>query len=62
MKDNILEVIIKDIESVYKIKEFLKWMIENKVYIINEKEYKVEVKELMIYMRLFVEIYIFFVM
>ncbi|KXZ13686.1 sporulation protein [Bacillus nakamurai] len=60
VKDNISEVITKDIESVYKTKELLKRTIENKVYTINEKEYKAEVKELTIYTRLSVEINISF--
>lgn len=37
VKDDISEVITKDIESVYKTKELLKRTIENKVYTINEK-------------------------
>lgn len=60
VKDNISEVITKDIESVYKTKELLKRTIENKIYTINEKEFKAEVKELTIYTRLSVEIHISF--
>lgn len=60
VKDNISEVITKDIESVYKTKELSKRTIENKIYTINEKEFKAEVKELTIYTRLSVEIHISF--
>lgn len=37
VKDDISEVITKDIESVYQTKDLLKRTIENKVYMINEK-------------------------
>ncbi|WP_150222998.1 sporulation membrane protein YtrI [Bacillus atrophaeus] len=60
IKDDISEVITKDIESVYKTKELLKRTIENKIYTINEKKYEAEVKELIIYTRLTVEIEISF--
>ncbi|MCY7782103.1 MULTISPECIES: sporulation membrane protein YtrI [unclassified Bacillus (in: firmicutes)] len=60
VKDNISEVITKDIESVYQTKDLLKLTIENKVYMINEKKYKATVKELIIYTRLTVELEISF--
>lgn len=60
IKDNISDVITKDIESVYRTRELLKRTIENKVYTINDKTYKAKVTELTIYTRLSVEIKISF--
>ncbi|KAA6448622.1 sporulation membrane protein YtrI [Bacillus swezeyi] len=60
IRDNISDVITKDIESVYRTKELLKRTIENKVYTINDKTYKAKVAELTIYTRLSVEIKISF--
>lgn len=60
VKDDISEVITKDIESVYQTKDLLKRTIENKVYMINEKKYEATVKELTIYTRLTVELEISF--
>ncbi|AAU24579.1 sporulation membrane protein YtrI [Bacillus sp. GM2] len=60
IRDNISDVITKDIESVYRTKELLKRTIENKEYTINDKKYKAKVTELTIYTRLSVEIKISF--
>ncbi len=60
IRDNISDVITKDIESVYRTKELLKRTIENKEYTINDKTYKAKVTELTIYTRLSVEIKISF--
>lgn len=60
VKDDISEVITKDIESVYQTKDLLKRTIENKVYMINEKKYEATVRELIIYTRLTVELEISF--
>jgi hypothetical protein len=60
IKDQISEVITKDIESVYKTKEILKRSIENKRFKANGHDYQAKVEELIIYTRLSVEIRISF--
>ena len=60
VRDNISDVITKDIESVYRTKDLLKRTIENKEYTINDKKYTAKVTELTIYTRLSVEIKISF--
>lgn len=48
----------KDLETVFKSKDILKKMIENKVVKINDKRYKLEVKELVIYTTLSIQLMI----
>lgn len=60
VKEDISEVITKDIESVYKTKELLKRTVENKEYTIREKAYRAKVTELTIYTKLSLEVRISF--
>ncbi|MBR3379743.1 MAG: sporulation protein [Bacillus sp. (in: Bacteria)] len=60
VKEDISEVITKDIESVYKTKELLKRTVENKEYTIREKTYRAKVTELTIYTKLSLEVRISF--
>lgn len=56
IKEDISMMIAKDIDTVYKSRELIKKMIENKVFKVNEKRYRVEVRELVIYTTLFVQL------
>lgn len=56
LKEDISMMIAKDIETVYKSRELIKKIIENKVFKVNEKRYRVEVKELVIYTTLSVQL------
>lgn len=49
IKEDINMMMAKDIETVYKSSELIKKIIENKVFKVNEKRYRVEVKEIVIY-------------
>jgi len=46
----------KDIDTVYKSRELIKKIIENKVFKVNEKRYRVEVKEMVIYTTLSIQL------
>ncbi len=46
----------KDIDTVYKSRELIKKTIENKVFKVNEKRYRVEVKEMVIYTTLSIQL------
>lgn len=46
----------KDIDTVYKSRGLIKKMIENKVIKVNEKRYRVEVKEMVIYTTLSIQL------
>lgn len=60
IKDQISDVITKDIESVYQTKEILKRSIENKRFKGDGHDYQVKVEELIIYTRLSVQLRISF--
>lgn len=49
VKEDIGIVLAKDLETVYKGKELIKKIIENKTVKVNDKRYKLEVKEMIIY-------------
>ncbi len=49
LKEDISMMIAKDIDTVYKSRELIKKIIENKVFKVNEKRYRVDVKEMVIY-------------
>jgi hypothetical protein len=51
---NIMEA--KDLDTVYKSRELIKKIIENKVFKINEKRYRAEVKEMVIYTTLSIQV------
>jgi hypothetical protein len=60
VKEDISDVIAKDLESVYKSRKLMKKAIENKVYKIDDKQYKVEIEEMFIYTTLFIELKVAF--
>lgn len=60
VRDDISMMIAKDIETVYKSKELLKRIIENKTVKINDKRYKLKVKEMVIYTTLTIQLEIAF--
>jgi len=49
VRDDISMILAKDLDTVYKSKDLLKKTIENKLIKINEKRYKLKVKEMIIY-------------
>ncbi|MEH7074764.1 sporulation membrane protein YtrI [Neobacillus drentensis] len=60
VKDDINMMIAKDIETVYKSKDLLKKIIENKPIKINDKRYKLKVKEMVFYTNLSIQLEIQF--
>ncbi|WP_042354807.1 sporulation membrane protein YtrI [Bacillus rubiinfantis] len=60
VRDDIKIVLAKDLETVAKSKELVKKIIENKPIKINEKRYKLKVKEMVIFTTLTVELEIQF--
>ncbi|MDR7000871.1 sporulation membrane protein YtrI [Neobacillus niacini] len=59
-KDDISMMLAKDLETVYKSKDLIKKIIENKRVKINNKRYKLQVKEMIIYTTLSIELEINF--
>ncbi len=60
VKDEISMMLAKDLETVAKSKDLIKKVIENKPVKINEKRYKLKVKEMVIYSTLTIELEIQF--
>jgi hypothetical protein len=60
VRDDISMMLAKDLETVYKSKDLLKKIIENKPVKINEKRYKLKVKEMIIYTNLSIQLEIEF--
>jgi hypothetical protein len=60
VRDDISQMIAKDIETVYKSKDLLKKIIENKPIKINDKRYKLKVKEMVFYTNLSIQLEIQF--
>jgi hypothetical protein len=60
VRDDISMMIAKDIETVYKSKDLLKKIIENKQIKINDKRYKLKVKEMVFYTNLSIQLEIQF--
>ncbi|MDQ6599917.1 MULTISPECIES: sporulation membrane protein YtrI [Bacillus] len=60
VKDDISMMLAKDLETVYKSKDLIKKIIENKRVKINNKRYKLEVKEMIVYTTLSIELEINF--
>lgn len=56
VKEDINMMMAKDIDTVYKSRELIIKMIENKVFKVNEKRYRVEVKEMVIYTTLYIHL------
>lgn len=56
VKDDISMMLAKDIDTVYKSKELIKKIIENKAVKLNDKRYKLKVKELVIYTTLTIQL------
>lgn len=60
VKDDISLMIAKDIDTVYKSKELIKKIIQNKPVKINDKRYKLKVKEMVIFTTLSIQLEIEF--
>ncbi|MEH7439792.1 sporulation membrane protein YtrI [Neobacillus drentensis] len=60
VKDDISMMLAKDLETVYKSKDLLKKIIENKPIKINDKRYKLKVKEMVVYTNLSIQLEIQF--
>ncbi|MEH7308454.1 sporulation membrane protein YtrI [Neobacillus drentensis] len=60
VRDDISLMIAKDIDTVYKSKDLLKKIIENKPIKINDKRYKLKVKEMVFYTNLTIQLEIQF--
>jgi len=60
VKDDISMMLAKDSETVYKSKDLLKKIIENKPVKINDKRYKLKVKEMVFYTNLSIQLEIQF--
>jgi hypothetical protein len=60
VKEDIGMMIAKDLDTVYKSKDLIKKIIENKTIRINNKRYRLEVKEMVIYTTLSVQLEIRF--
>jgi hypothetical protein len=60
VRDDISMMIAKDMETVYKSKDLLKKIIENKPIKINDKRYKLKVKEMVFYTSLSIQLEIQF--
>jgi hypothetical protein len=60
VKDDISMMIAKDIDTVYKSKELIKKIIQNKPVKINDKRYKLQVKEMVIFTTLSIQLEIGF--
>ncbi|MDM5330729.1 sporulation membrane protein YtrI [Neobacillus sp. CF12] len=56
VKDDISMMIAKDIDTVYKSKELIKKTIQNKPVKINDKRYKLQVKEMVIFTTLSIQL------
>ncbi|MEH7491392.1 sporulation membrane protein YtrI [Neobacillus niacini] len=60
VKDDISMMIAKDIDTVYKSKELIKKIIQNKPVKLNDKRYKLKVKEMVIFTTLSIQLEIEF--
>jgi dGTP triphosphohydrolase len=60
VKDDISIMLAKDMDTVYKSKELIKKIIHNKTVKINDKRYKLQVKEMVIYTTLAIQLEISF--
>lgn len=60
VKDDISMMLAKDIDTVYRSKELIKKIIENKPVVINDKRYKLKVEEMVIYTTLSIQLEIHF--
>ncbi|MEH7331477.1 sporulation membrane protein YtrI [Neobacillus drentensis] len=56
VRDELSIMLAKDLDTVYKSKDLLKKIIENKPLKINEKRYKLKVKEMVIYTTLSIQV------
>ncbi|MFC0270285.1 sporulation membrane protein YtrI [Metabacillus herbersteinensis] len=60
VKDDLSDVIAKDIESVYSNRKLIKKAIENTIYKMDAKEYKVKVTEFVLFTTIYIEIEVAF--
>lgn len=60
VKDDISMMLAKDMETVYKSKELIKKIIQNKPVKINDKRYKLKIKEMVIFTTLSIQLEIEF--
>jgi hypothetical protein len=58
IKEDIDMVMAKDLETVYKNRDLIKKVIENKVFEVNDKRYKLQVKEMIVYTTLQIQLQI----
>ncbi|AIE61014.1 sporulation membrane protein YtrI [Bacillus methanolicus] len=58
IKEDIDMVMAKDLESVYNNKDLIKKVIENKVFVLNDKRFKLQVKEMIVYTTLQIQLQI----
>jgi ABC-type antimicrobial peptide transport system permease subunit len=56
VKEDIGMMIAKDLETVYKSKDLIKKIIENKTIKINDKRYRLEIREMVIYTTLSIQL------
>jgi ABC-type antimicrobial peptide transport system permease subunit len=56
VKEDIGMMIAKDLETVYKSKDLIKKIIENKTIKINDKRYRLEIREIVIYTTLSIQL------
>ncbi|EKN65084.1 hypothetical protein BABA_22016 [Neobacillus bataviensis LMG 21833] len=56
VKDDLSEMLAKDLETVYQSRDLLKKIIENKPIKIHEKRYKLKIKEMIIYTTVSIEL------
>ncbi|MCD7032787.1 sporulation protein [Metabacillus sp. GX 13764] len=60
VKEDMSDVIARDIESVFKSRKLLKKAIENRVYKLDDKNYRLKITEMAIYTTVYVELEISF--
>ncbi|MBA4537114.1 sporulation protein [Bacillus aquiflavi] len=58
IKEDVSIMIAKDLDTVYKSRDLFKKMIENKVIKVNDKRYRLEVKEIVVYTSLLIQLVI----
>lgn len=56
VKEDITMIMAKDLETIYKSRELLRKAIENKVVKVNDKRYRLKIKEIFIYTTLSIEL------
>ncbi|AZB43917.1 sporulation protein [Bacillus sp. FJAT-42376] len=60
-KEDLSDLIERDLESIFESRKVIKKAIENKVYAIDDKDYRLVVKEMTIYTTIYIEVEVSFV-